>query len=71
MGHYIPYHRAKNFAKNRCHRATIVAIDIDHDKILEHMRDSNGGWTYENRRDEITVYSTDRQALTYISIFRC
>jgi len=70
MAHYIPYEKAKNFANHRCHSATITVTNLDHSAIDDHMSHSNGGWTYSwnNHKSELTVFSTDQEALTYVSM---
>lgn len=73
MGKYIPYRRAKNYAKHRCHNATIAVSDSGHTAISEYMQShSNGSWTYSwgNSKTELTVYSKDQEALTYVSMLR-
>lgn len=77
MGKYIPYRRAKNYAKHRCHRA-IVAFDrndVSNEytaiySVEEYLRDVHGTWTAEwnSSKNELTVYAKDKETLSYVSM---
>lgn len=77
MGHYIPYHRAKNYGAHRCRRAVITfdGNDVGSEQeaietVAPYMEECEGGWTasWSNRKNELTVYATDKEALTWVSM---
>ena len=77
MPKFIPYERAKNYAKYRCNSAI---VKFDHDDvysecgavatITEHLADSKGAWTasWNRHSNELTVYSRDTTVLSYVAM---
>jgi len=77
MPKFIPYSRAKNYAKHRCKHA-IVKFDSNEvcdeygalATVTEHLDQSEGTWTasWSKRNNELTVYSKDTAILSYVAM---